>query len=242
MNRTNLSLRAIFVVTVASSLFAFSAGCSSGEKPIAPASVSLLENPRSVEAPDQAGSTASANNARDLANAQPEEVLNSKPSARDVGLNGGDAQAGQPLTYQALGAALQKIGLTPEDDKTYWEMKVKATTEDGMDWTFPINVSLSKGQNVIWINCMFGQVDKNAAPSAQSMMDLLTANSIMGTCFFLLRSDRELLLQQSVPNVGVSPSVLGESLKEFFRLLKASEPLYRGFFSANPNGGGGPFQ
>jgi hypothetical protein len=74
------------------------------------------------------------------------------------------------------------------------------------------------------------------------MMDLLTANSIMGTCFFLLRSDRELLLQQSVPNVGVSPSVLGESLKEFFRLLKASEPLYRGFFSANPNGGGGPFQ
>jgi hypothetical protein len=238
----------MFVVTVASSLFALSAGCSSGgaggnteTATIAPSPLSLPENPRSLEAPPQPNSPASANNARDLANAQPESVLD-KPAARDVDLNGGGAQGGQPLTYAALGAALQKLGLTHEDDKTYWEMKVKATTDDKIDWTFPIDVSLSKDQSVVWITCMLCPIDKNGTPTAQSLIDLLTANNSLGTSCFALAQNHTLFLQQPFPNAGVTPEILGGNLKLYFTCMKQTEPLFKGFFGNTSGGGGNPFQ
>jgi hypothetical protein len=247
MNRANVSSRATFVATVASSLFALSVGCSTGGTPVAVAPVSLPANPRSIEPPAQPGSTASANNARDLANAQPEAVLDTKPSARDLDLNGGDTGSAQPLTYAALGATLQKMGLTPEDDKTYYEMKVKAKTDDGMEWTFPIDVSLSKDQSVIWITCVLCQIDKNGAPSSQSLIDLLSANQQMGISFFVLGQNHTLLLQQPFDNVGVTPQILGENLKGYFSNLKQAEPIFKAFFAppsggGQGGGGGNPFQ
>ena len=103
MNRTNLSLRGMFVATVASSLFALSVGCSSGEKPAAAAPVSLPETPRSLAATAGPIATSSVNNTRDLAEAQPETALDFKPT-RDLDGGGGNGQSGQPLTYETIGA------------------------------------------------------------------------------------------------------------------------------------------
>jgi hypothetical protein len=235
----------MFVVTVASSLFALSAGCSSGEKPIAPAPVSLPENPRSLEAPAQPDSTASVNNARDLANAQPEETLDFKP-AQERDLNGGEGQGGQPLTYETIGAALQKLGLTPEDKNPFWAMKVKATTADGAEWTFIIDVSLSKDQSVVWINSNLCPIDKNGSPSADSLINLLEANNLLATSNFALSKEHSLMLQEPIPNIGITPQILGASLKSFFTCLKLSEPLFKPFFGApsggQGGGGGNPFQ
>jgi len=253
MNRTNVSLRAIFVATVASSLFALSLGCSSGSTSgngaIAPAPISLPENPRSVETPAQMSSTTSANNTRDLANAQPESVLDSKPS-RDVDLNGGEAQSGQPLNYQTLGDTLTKIGLTPEDDKDCWVMKVKTTTDDQISWTFPIAVSLSPDQSVVWITCPITQIDKNGAPNSQTLADLLSANYHLGVSFFVIDPKHILILQQTTANAGVTPQLLGSNLKSFFGSLKQSEPLYKSLIpisgggqgGGGGGGGGNPFQ
>ncbi|MGD0768262.1 MAG: hypothetical protein ABSB42_08715 [Tepidisphaeraceae bacterium] len=249
MNRTSVSLRALFVVTVASSLFALSAGCSSGSagrnSAIATSPLSLPQSPRSLEAPAQPDSTASVNNARDLANAQPEDVLDFKP-AQERDINGGEAQGGQPLTYETLGAALQKLGLTPEDKNPFWAMKVKATTADGAEWTFIIDASLSKDQGVVWINCNLCPIDKNGSPSAESLINLLEANNLLATSNFALSQDHSLFLQEPIPNIGITPQILGASLKSFFTCLKLSEPLFKPFFG-NPSGGqggggGNPFQ
>jgi len=237
----------MFVVTVASALLALTMGCSTGSAggntAIAPSPVSLPENPRSVAVPAMPAPNASANNARDLANAQPESVLDSK-TARDLDLNGGDTQAGQPLTYETLGAALQKLGLTPEDSKPFWELKVKATTDDKCDWTFPIDVSLSQDQSVVWIACMLCPIDKNGSPSAQALIDLLAANNKLATTTFALNPSHTLFLQQPIPNIGITPQVLGSNLKTFFTCLKQSEPLYKSFFgnTTSGQGGGNPFQ
>jgi hypothetical protein len=245
MNRSNVSFLAMFAVTVAGSLFALSAGCSSGNTAIAPSPASLPENPRSVVAPAMPSPTASVNNERDLADAQPENVLDFKPT-RDLDINGGNGQSGQPLTYETLGAALQKLGLTPEDKNPFWAMKVKATTADGADWTFIIDVSLSKDQSVVWINSNLCPIDKNGSPSAESLINLLEANNLLATSNFALSQDHSLFLQEPIPNIGITPQILGASLKSFFTCLKLSEPLFKPFFG-NPSGGqggggGNPFQ
>ena len=191
-------------------------------------------------------STTSANNTRDLDNAQPESVLDSKPS-RDVDLNGGEAQSGQPLNYQTLGETLTKIGLTPEDDKDCWVMKVKATTDDQISWTFPIAVSLSPDQSVVWITCPIIQIDKNGAPNSQLLADLLSANYHLGVSFFVIDPKHFLILQQPTANAGVTPQLLGSNLKSFFVGLKQSEPLYKSLVGTSGGGqggggGGNPFQ
>src|SRR5580693_3274623 len=117
----------MFVVTIASSLFIVCAGCSSSggsaAQAVTPASVSIPKGSRAVVTESDPIAAASANNMRDLASAQPDTVLTGGGSARDVDLGGGGDAASAPLTYQALGEALTKIGLTPEDDKDCYVMK-----------------------------------------------------------------------------------------------------------------------
>src|ERR1700722_14699012 len=140
-------LRGMFAVTLASSLFALSCGCSShstGAGTTTSTPLSIPNNSQAVTSSPQPGSQASANNARDLAAAQSEDVLSQNAgTARDLDSGGGAA----PLNYASLGDALRQIGLTPEDGKTTYILKVKTTTQDQLQWTFPINVSLSDDQS-----------------------------------------------------------------------------------------------
>jgi hypothetical protein len=235
----------MFVVSIASSLFIICAGCSSGGATAGQAvtPVSIPKASRSVVTEADTIAAASANNARDLASAQPDSVL-SGGSARDVDLGGGGNAANGQLTYQTLGETLQKIGLNAEDNKDCYVMKVKATTEDQVSWTFPIAVSLSPDQTVLWITCPLAQIDKSGAANSQTLFDLLSANYHLGTSFFVLDPKHFLVLQQPLPNLGVTPQILGSNLKIFFSSLKQSEPLFKNIVgvSGGDEGGKNPFQ
>jgi len=248
MIRNSASIRKTFGAAIASSLVAMLGGCShgsgSGASAVAPMSLSIPENPRDAAPATQPSARASANAAGDLAGAQSEDVISHAGSSRDIDL-GGNTQNGQPLTYQSLGDALRQIGITPEDDKTAYSMKVKATTADQTDWTFVIAASLSKDQSVIWITASLCQIDQNGTPSAQALMDLLTANGQMGLSFFVLDPQHTLVLQQPLANTNITPQMLGADLKSFFDCLKATEPLWKMFYKSgggDSQGGTNPFQ
>jgi hypothetical protein len=254
----------MLAIAVAGSVLALSGGCSSqkGGSASAAAStpLSLPENPRSIDVPVTPTSTATANNSAQLATAQAESDFNGKVTARDLDLGGGNggggAPASGPLTYQALGQALQQLGVNAQDNQTYYSVSVKAHTDDNQDWTFPISVSLSKDQSVIWIDCGLVQIDKNGTPTAQALMNILSANNQMGITYFVLGDNHLLVLQQPFTNIGITPQALGQNLKGFFNALKGSEPLWSSFFPSSGggnsggggnggggnNGGGNPFQ
>jgi hypothetical protein len=232
------------VATAATSLLVISAGCNSNNagsssKEISSAPVTIPNSPRSILA-IHADVSASANNATDLAGAQPESAIS---SARDVDLNG-DAAAGQPLTYETLGQMVHKFPVTVEDRKDSYLIRIKAKTEDNVDWTFPITVSLSQDQSIVWIDCTLQPIDKNGSPNTQLLMDILSANSKMGTSFYTLDSSHNLVLQQAMNNVGITPASLGRSLKFFFDSLKATEPLFKNIVgvAGGDSGGSNPFQ
>lgn len=256
MHRTLSTTYRMLVVSTASALIVISAGCSNSScnscdkpaaKPVAATPLSIPDNPRAM-APTHTTSAASANNSRDLAAAQPDTVID-KGSTRDLDLGGGggEGQPGQPLSYQSLGDVLRKMGVNPEDDKDCYIMKVKAKTEDEIDWTFPIAASLSGDQSVIWITCPIIQVDKNGSPAAPALQNLLNASYKLGTTFFVVDDRHMVVLQHPVQNLGVTPQVLGAHLKLFFNALKASEPAFKplvntGGGDSGGGGGGNPFQ
>ncbi len=254
MNSKLASLRGVCLVTVASSIFAVAPGCSSsnggGAKMVSSTPLQAPDNTRGIAAAEPSA-TASANNVRDLEGAQSEDVLNK--STRDVDLGGGGGQQqGQAgaLTYEALGAMLKQLGITPEDNKDFYTMKVKATTGDNVNWTFPIDVSLSKDQSLVWISCPLDKIDSNGSPTPDALLNLLQANFMLGNVTFVVDQQKTLIVQQPMDNMGLTAAYLGENLKSFFTSLKQSESLWKAFVKLdggdNSGGGGGapknPFQ
>jgi hypothetical protein len=237
-------IRNLLSIVIAGSSIALLAGCSSGggAAPAAPKDLSVTQlggsDARALAAPAPNQPIVSANNQRDLTAAQPDSVLN---ATRDMDL-GGNPQAG-PLTFAALGDQLKQLGLAPSVENDVYVMKVKATTQDGNEWTFPIAVSLSQDQSVIWITCKLAAVTANV----DMLASFLAANAQLGTAFFSIDDQKVLILEEPLNNLGVTPQVLGANLKAFFDRLKRSEPLYKALSippsnGAGGGGGGNPFQ
>jgi len=268
MARTFATTLKILLLSAGATVSALSAGCAGEGASTQPSAavkpVTVSGNPR-VVAVAQPTAVASANNARDLADAQPETVIG---PARDLDLGGGDqpgngggdnpggggggnpgggggnpGAGGQPLTVQDLGALLQQLGVNAQSIGNGYVIKVKASTPDGINWAFPITVSLSQDQSLVWIACPLVTVSGYGAPS-QSLMNLLSANFQLGSVFFAVAPNQSLMLQGLSNNVGITAPVLGARLKYFFICLKMSEPAYKVFFnnSQGGGGGGGPFQ
>jgi hypothetical protein len=222
--------RSIAAASCLALLMGCSSGSSSGSKDVSISKLSNTDTSRSIGS-QGSSDTVSANNTAELNAAQPDTVIS---STRDLDLGGqGSTQSG-PLTYQALGDALKQLGLTPDDEKDSYVMKVKSTSQDGLEWTYPIAISLSQDQSIIWTTCQFAPITGNS----DVLASLLAANYQLGTAFFSINEQKTLILQQPLNNVGVTPQILGANLKSFFNCLKESEPLYKSV-AAPPAAGGG---
>jgi hypothetical protein len=247
MNRKYAVLLGTLVVTASS--LAICSGCSSGrtnDQPMTAAPISLPSGPKASAA--QPAPLASANNTRDLADAQQDTTLTAHASARDLDLGGGDSQGGGQLTDDALGALMRQIGGNPQQVQGGWILKVKFSTQDGINWTTPLIISLSKDQTAIWVAATVCQLSQNAPPPPQMLVNLLSANFAMtGVVFFDVSPQSTLLVQHRFMNAGVTPEVLKDNLLLFINSLKFSEPAYKPLMGAASGGGGGggggsPFQ
>ena len=234
MNTHTTSRRRARISTAVASCLALLVGCSSGgnsaSKDVTISKLQGTDTSRGINAPPGSDSV-SANNSSELNAAQPDTVISSTRDL-DLGGSGSTAPAG-PLDYASLGNALKQLGLTPDDQKDSYVMKVKSTSQDGLDWTYPITISLSQDQSIIWTTCRFAPVTGNS----DMLASLLSANYQLGTAFFSIDDQKVLTLQQPLNNVGVTPQILGANLKTFFNCLKQAEPLYKSI--AGPSGGGG---
>jgi hypothetical protein len=240
MTRALKTLSGVLAVSLAASAFLITDGCG-GSKPTAssaPPALTLPASPRSIDASSASAQSVSANNAADLSKAQSEDDFEGKSTARDLdtGQNGGAAPTA-PLDYAALGAELQQLGVNPQDQKTFYQLAVKATL-DSTDYTFPITVSLSTDKSVVWVLCNLVQADKNGTPPADTLMALLSANNQMGISSFALADNHMLMLQAPFTNLGVTSQVMGANLKSFFANLKATQPVWKTLFPAANSGGG----
>ncbi len=242
MNRSFAPQVRIAVLSVATSLLAITAGCSTGgtSTMMAPKATPLaVENASKKSAPG-GGAGSSVNNARDLAAAQSETVVNGLGSARDIDLSGGGGGGTvQPLSPQTLGTMLQGMGLQPVVDREQFILRVKATVNN-TDYTYPIAVGISQNRTLVWISCEMAQLDKSNGVTPQSIMNLLAANAQLAPSFFSVDQQNWLVIQRPVTNAGITPEVLGYNLKSFLANVKAAEPLYKPFMTiAGSDQGGG---
>ena len=182
----------------------------------------------------------SANNQRDLDEAQPDTIITA--AKRD--LMPGAGGAGSALSYQTLGDALRQIDPQTEDKQTYYLLKTKFKSSDGVDWSYSISVSLSKDGSYIWLMCGFSPINSDS----NVLGNLLAANSLTGTAFFAVIDDQNklLMLMDPIPNSALTPDLVLADLKKYLITIENAEPLYEPITNVQQEGGGGgrqnPFQ
>jgi hypothetical protein len=197
-----------------------------------------INNPARNNAP--AGGAITANNARDIAAAQPDTVITGGARDLDLGDDGSGGGGGahvQMLNTQNLGDMLQAMGVKADFNQGFFTVHIKAKIGD-ITYSYPVKLYINDNRTLLWISCGVGSIDKGGV-SGESLMNLLVANSQLAPTFFVVDPQVGLLLQRAVTNSGITPDVLGYNLKMFINALKGAEPVYRSFLVPDAGGSGG---
>jgi hypothetical protein len=214
MNRRTLfSMNAVLSITVSALLAGCAASPDASAPQIVPANEALPVMP--------ADANASINNPRDLAAAEPDTAFVS--AARDLGPAPGTPGS---VNYQTLGQMLTQIDPKVQDRQTVYQLLVKFTSDDGLQWTTPFGVEISKGGDYIWICCILGPV---TTQNPDLLKDLLSANSFLGDNFFAIGydADKRLEIMHGFPNANITPDMLLANLNDLLSTVKKGEPLFK---------------
>jgi hypothetical protein len=145
-----------------------------------------------------------------------------------------EPRPGMRLTSETIKTFLENLGYTPEvpskpDLPYYIKLRVN-------DTLFPVAVTLSESQSVLWLFTVSPQLDSEVL-TGELALRLLQANNASAPAYFTYsREAKRLGLRLAFTNGGITPVYFRAQLEHFSRLLNETSTIWTSGKWSSANG------
>lgn len=124
--------------------------------------------------------------------------------------------AGNSLTEDSLGSALQSMGLKTKKDRQRYDFSFKADFQ-GEEWEFTMSAVLSQNGESLWVMAWLDELPKASSEVPKTALLRLLANNDRlgkGKFFAYIHENRRFVMQRVLDNKDLSPAKLRDILQD----------------------------